>query len=210
MLMLTYAEAESALAAIYQASGKPQAGAFRGRLKHFKRLGIPLGVNPGRGKKIGYGRNELYQWCFCLELSEFGVDPSIIVKIVRQYWDTQIFPGLNAIKEELNTDKQYYFWIPTELMSASWSPAKQFRGIGYPGIGLGLLQDVPLKWPEGLKWPQPKRRRDGRHNSGLSALTKPASRLSIFNVTDRIRQIENAFLVKAKAALAHANTGGQK
>jgi hypothetical protein len=172
--MLSYAEVESTLAVIYRASGKTQAGAFRGRLKHLKRLGIPLGVHPGRGKKISYGRNELYQWCFCLELSEFGIDPSIVTRLVRRYWKTQIFPGFDKMREE---KREHYFWFEPEFMSANWSPAREFRGIG--NFGWGERSDLPLK---GLISGSP----------GLSAVTKPAGRISIFNLTDRIRQIETA------------------
>ena len=119
--MLSYAEAETLLANMYRASGKPQAGAFRGRLKHFKRLGVPLGVNPGRGRKIAYGRNEIYQWWFCLELSEFGIDPSIIVKIVRAYWSRRIFPDFNEMRKKLNAD-DFYFFLPTRHFPLSPLP----------------------------------------------------------------------------------------
>jgi hypothetical protein len=174
--MLSYAEAESALAAIYRASGKAQAGAFRGRLKHFKRLGIPLGVNPGRGKKIDYGQNEVYQWCFCLEFAEFGIDPSVIVKIVRRYWKTEIFPALIEIRRKPET--VHYFWISPEFMSASWSPRREFRGIS--SFGWGELKDMPLS---GLD----------AEPLGLSAVTKPAARISAFNISNPIRKLDAAF-----------------
>jgi hypothetical protein len=179
--MLSYAEAETVLAGIYGATGKAQAGAFRGRLKHLKRLGIPLGVSPGRGKKIAYGRNELYQWCFCLELSEFGIDPSIIAKLVRTLWKRYIFPGFNKMRER-PASEVYYFWLPSEFMSASWRTTGQFRGIGSRGLGWGLLRDLPL--------------RDGRtvdrERLEFRDLFPPVARLSLFDVSTPLRVIDDA------------------
>ena len=66
-MSFTYAEAESLLAKLYQADESAQRGAFRGRLKHLHRLGIPMGRRPGRGKKVSYDREQIYQWAFCLD-----------------------------------------------------------------------------------------------------------------------------------------------
>ena len=41
--ILSYAEAERALALMFKASPEAQVGAFRARLKHLKRLGIRWG-----------------------------------------------------------------------------------------------------------------------------------------------------------------------
>jgi len=175
--MLTYAEAESALAGIYKATGKAQAGAFRGRLKHLKRLGVPLKSNPGRGAKVDYGRNELWQWCFCLELSEFGIDPSLIVKIVKQYWPSELLSGFTGAQKELNLKNKgndTYFLIAPEFMSASWSPPRELQGIGIRGF-FQRAADLP---------------------NVLDATTKAGMRISIFNVSERLRELEKAFQAK--------------
>src|SRR5829696_822695 len=85
--VFTYAEAETVLAQVYEADATVQRAAFRGRLKHLKRLGVPLAMAPGKGAKIAYEYEHLYQWCLCLELEEFGVDPTLIVAILREYWN---------------------------------------------------------------------------------------------------------------------------
>jgi hypothetical protein len=168
--MLTYAEAERALAQMYKATGKAQAGAFRGRLKHLKRLGIPLGSNPGRGKKISYERNELWQWCFCLELSEFGIDPSLIARMVKKNWSKNFFPGFKGAR---NDREETYFCIVPEFMSASWSQPREVLGIS--GVGFIQLADLPRY---------------------LDAVNHARLRISLFSVTARIRELEKAFSAK--------------
>lgn len=56
-------------------------GAFRARIKHFQKLGI-VPASPGRGKKISYGLDHVAIWAFCLELSEFGIDPAVIKRFI--------------------------------------------------------------------------------------------------------------------------------
>jgi hypothetical protein len=84
MPVVTYAQAEGILARLHQSAGKPQQKAFRARLKHLKRLGVPLGSHPGRGKKIDYTDEQLAEWVFCLELEECGLDPSVIVRLLKE------------------------------------------------------------------------------------------------------------------------------
>ncbi|ESY20390.1 hypothetical protein [Mesorhizobium sp. LNJC391B00] len=84
--MLTYAAAEAVLAGMYGLGSEIQGKAFRARLKHLKRLGVPLGSNPGRGTKIWYHDEQIFQWAFCLELAEFGIDPTTVVTFIREAW----------------------------------------------------------------------------------------------------------------------------
>lgn len=170
--MLSYGEAETLLATIYKATGKAQTGAFRARLKHLKRLGIPLGSNPGRGKKIYYERNELYQWCFCIEMEEFGIDPSIITNIVKKYWEGILVPAFNKVRQDLATD--IYFCFAPEFASAGWKPPQEFQGISAP-FGFRSRDDLP---------------------DMLNVVSHNGSRLSLFNVTDRVREIEKTFAIK--------------
>jgi hypothetical protein len=88
----TYAQAETILARLHDVNSEHQIGAFRARLKHLKRLGIPLRSHPGRGAKIGYTREHLYQWSFCLECAQFGFDPTWTVQWLRAQWSKVIYP----------------------------------------------------------------------------------------------------------------------
>src|SRR4051794_23838050 len=84
--MYTYAQAETVLARLYGADEQAQLGAFRGRLKHLKRVNIPLNMSPGRGAKVAYTREHVFQWAVCLEFSEFGFDPVLTSKFIHKFW----------------------------------------------------------------------------------------------------------------------------
>ena len=79
-----YARVELILAKVFDAEDA-QRGAFRGRLKHFRKLGIPA-KNPGKGSRLQYSASDLFQLLVALELSEFNIDPNLIVKIVQDHW----------------------------------------------------------------------------------------------------------------------------
>ena len=79
--MFTYSKVERALAAVHKISPSAM-GAFRGRIKHFQRLGL-VPSSPGKGRKISYSLEDVYMWAMCLELQEFGIDPIIIKEFLR-------------------------------------------------------------------------------------------------------------------------------
>jgi hypothetical protein len=48
---------------------------------------VPFDLRSSRGKKLEYDRDHIYQWALCLELAEFGLDPSVIVALLRTKWE---------------------------------------------------------------------------------------------------------------------------
>ena len=116
---LTYAQVEGTLARLHGAKGEPQRKAFRGRLKHLKRLGIPRGSSPGRGKKILYTNEQVYEWALCLELAEFGLDPTLIVKILDNHWN-EIFHYFGAI-EAREFSHELFLVVQPSFMESAWS-----------------------------------------------------------------------------------------
>lgn len=130
---VTYAQAEGVLARLHGANGDAQRKTFRARLKHLKKLGVPLGVEPGRGKKISYAEEQLYQWAFCLEVAEFGLDPTHIVRVLREHWD-EIKKHFNAEASRDFNDELLFVLRPAFLSQAMAGTAsygiKWFRGSG--------------------------------------------------------------------------------
>ncbi len=108
--MYRYGDVEAALAAIHDI---PEAGmgAFKGRLIHFQRIGLGPG-NPGRGKKIEYTLEDVLTWAFCLELSEFGVDPKQI-QAIYQWSSLAINIGLYGKSE----GDDVFFIVTPNIMS---------------------------------------------------------------------------------------------
>jgi hypothetical protein len=119
----TYAQAEGVLARLHAASGDVQRRAFRGRLKHLKRLGIPRGINPGRGKKVLYEDKHVWEWAFCLELAEFGLDPTLVVRLIEQKWADDILPRFEAAQKTLGDGNDLYLAAHPRLMGDAWAGA---------------------------------------------------------------------------------------
>src|SRR5687767_1130058 len=88
--MFSYGQVEAALAKAHRVDAAAM-GAFRGRIKHFRLLGV-VPSSPGTGRKISYERPHIYAWAFCLELAEFGIDPKIIVGVWDKYWMRALGP----------------------------------------------------------------------------------------------------------------------
>jgi hypothetical protein len=121
---VSYAEAETVLARLHAASGDVQKNAFRGRLKHLKRLGIPLNSNPGRGSKIFYFEDELFQWAFSLELAEFGIDPATIARFIQSEWAEHILPKFHEARGGARRGGDSLFIMYPRLISDAWAPKK--------------------------------------------------------------------------------------
>ena len=103
---------------MYEADEAAQRGAFRGRLKHFKRLGIPLDRPIGRGRKVPFDTDHIFQWTLCLELSEFGIDPAVTVKFLRQFWTT--LQGAFIFAKDRQGEYDILLLINPAVMSKTW------------------------------------------------------------------------------------------
>lgn len=107
---LTYSQVEAVLAAMHGIAEDKRV-AFRARLKHFQRLGFPSGVNTGSGRKAVYGVTTLMQMVLALELTQAGMSPVRIVRIVSQNWSAMLPSLLVAI----STDNLLKQWDPPIL-----------------------------------------------------------------------------------------------
>jgi hypothetical protein len=123
---LPYAVVETALARVYGAQ-HVQRDTFRGRLKNFRKLGMPQ-HNPGKGARVRYGMQDVYQLMMCLEIAEFGIDPSLIVKMVRHRWATGHLPIAIAKASELHgSGDNLWLAIPANFMSWTWGEKSEQR-----------------------------------------------------------------------------------
>src|SRR4051794_32880995 len=122
----TYAQVEATLARLFDADPDVQRRTFRARIVHLRRVGIPLGFSPGRGKRIAYEMEQIYQLGLCLELEEMGLDPSLISRLIEKFW-TMLYGLLVEAEHELgfsfgpeHVPEDMFFAIYPKFMSGQW------------------------------------------------------------------------------------------
>jgi hypothetical protein len=118
----SYAVVETALASVFGADPAIQRGAFRARLKHFQRLGLP-GIESGKGTRIAYSADVARQWLVGLLMAEIGVDPILIVGIVKSRWD-YLTPWLRRATEPGAAENPVFLGLRPRLMSGAWAGGK--------------------------------------------------------------------------------------
>jgi len=129
--MYTYAQVEATLAAAHRVHPS-SLGAFRGRIKHFQRLGL-VPESPGKGRKISYKMEHIYSWAICLELAEFGLDPSLIKTLMQTVG--YIIPNV-LMKQEEGRDKLFVFY---PNFASRWFE-KEGHNIG--SLTSGVVEDL--------------------------------------------------------------------
>jgi hypothetical protein len=80
---MRYGEIEKAIASLHGVT-EQSSGVFRGRLRHFQKLGI-VPSSPGRGAKIDYDLKAAVDWAIAFELAELGVQPELIKFLIQVY-----------------------------------------------------------------------------------------------------------------------------
>ncbi len=83
----TYAQVERALARVHAVAPEAR-GAFKARIKKLQAQKI-VPASPGKGQRILYRPEDVYLWAYCLELSEFGIDPKIVRRIIESTWERE-------------------------------------------------------------------------------------------------------------------------
>jgi hypothetical protein len=131
--LLSYGQLEALIARIHGAPADVQAGALRARIRHLRRLGLPLGISPGTGNSIAYGKEQIYELSFCLELEQCGVDPRLAVGLLKAH-RVFILHAYAKAEAAIQKNEGYFFWLETEFMTASWTTAKR-KFPGLPQIG---------------------------------------------------------------------------
>jgi hypothetical protein len=133
----SYAVAETALAKVFGADAMAQKRAFRGRLQHLRRLGLPPG-GVGRGKTITYAKANIYELGFCLECEELGIIPTLAMGLLESHHRVYILHAYERAEQDFPTE--WFFWFSgLNFMSAAWSKEKR-KFPGLPEMGAGPMR----------------------------------------------------------------------
>lgn len=118
----SYAVVETSLATIFGASPDIQRGALRARLKHFQRLGLP-GIKSGKGTRVAYTYDLTCKWLIGLLMAEVGVDPIIIVQVVKARWEF-LEMWIRRATDQSAADNPVFLTLRPRLMSGAWTGGK--------------------------------------------------------------------------------------
>src|SRR6516164_172564 len=125
-----YGVLERALGEVFRASEKVQRSTLRGRLKRLATLGLP-GVGRGKGQRILYSREQSAQLLVALLMAELGIDPTVIVRLVKEHWKTITVWVHRATDDEAKGNPNdevegnpIYFTLRPRLMSGPWADPK--------------------------------------------------------------------------------------
>jgi len=176
-----YRQVEAALACTFRVSVEFQTRAFRGRINHLQRLGLPMGVSPGKGKKIDYSREQICQWLLALEFSEFGIDPKIIVSMIQRDWKHLARYIRDAIDEESCAGNEVILVMTPAVMSDPWRLGGRTLIPSVPRLGMFRLKEPNILIPHVTSGPLP---------FWIWLATNP--RLGLVNLTNRIVALDNA------------------
>jgi hypothetical protein len=144
-LLLNYGQLETLMARIHGASAKAQTGALRARIRHLRRLGLPLGISPGTGNPVAYGKKQIYELAFCLELEQCGVDPRLAVGLLKAHRE-YVLNAYAKAEAAVQKNEGYYFWLKGEFMAVRWTKeTKKFPGLPQMQAGPASLLERALE-----------------------------------------------------------------
>lgn len=85
LMPFSFSEAERLIATMENIA-PDRRGALNSRLKQWQKLGMPDGVNVGRGKRAAYGAKQLYQLALMIRLLKAGVTPDRASSVILDQW----------------------------------------------------------------------------------------------------------------------------
>jgi hypothetical protein len=176
----SYATVSAALGGVFGAGAAVRKGAFRGRLQHLRRLGLPSS-GPGRGRTLAYSDEVVCAMLIALELEEFGIDPAMAVRMVtgkvgpdREGMKNYLPEVVERARGSLGGDDDIVLAVDPCFMSAAWGSPEMRSGAFDPAafhdVRFGKMKEFLDFW---LRWHRPRR-------------------FSIFNLSERLRQLDVA------------------
>ncbi len=177
--MYSYAHVEAALARVHQVDESALV-AFRGRINNLKRLGV-VPSSGGRGKKISYNVFDILALAFCLQLAEFGIDPSAISKV-----SASIGPYVNdaAKMGESSNEDIYIVFFPSVLTAQIHDSAETKRG----ALTFTIAPESDITAKKLREKLTPKVNVDGADR----LFKHSAKRIAAINISELVRDIDQA------------------
>lgn len=180
----SYAAVETALARVFGADASAQKGAFRGRIKHLQRLGL-LSETPGKGRKIAYTDAQVCAWLIALELEEFGIDPALAVRMITGWvgpdqeseaWKQYLPAVISAARSSQGGDDDTFLMVEPFFMSAGWRGDPKFDPANFRDVRIGEIKEFLDLY-----------------------LSRPKQRACIFNLSARLRNLDEELEAAQKA-----------
>jgi hypothetical protein len=142
----TYSRVEAALVTAYNVPDG-DVGRFSARLTALQKGGL-FGAKhqPGKGKALAYGSDQIHRLIFCVELAELGVAPGVALKLVEDLWDRRIRPiflQAEAVKKPGDDDIVLHMG-GVSLMVGGWASA-------VPNINRSPLRKLPADMAQWMK-----------------------------------------------------------
>lgn len=194
--MYSYSQVEGALARVHNVS--PNAlGAFRGRINNLKRLGVTPSAG-GRGKKISYDEFDVLKLAFCLQLTEFGIDPATISQMVFSINSFVI----DAAKQSENSAEDIYIVILPSILTAQIhesTPGADPTGVGAMSLMVRKESEVSAKAIREEATPKIM------FPGGDRILKFAAKRIAAINVSELVRDIDEALKMEVPKVAAGVN-----
>jgi hypothetical protein len=177
--MYSYAQVEAALAEVHHVDDRAIM-AFRGRINNLKRLGV-VPSSGGRGKKITYDVFNVLELAFCLQLAEFGIDPSTISKL-----SANIKSDVNrAAKIGENSTEDIYIAFFPSILTAQIHEGSHTK-CGAFSFMIAPESEVTAKWLREKLIPK-------INFIGADRLFKHAAkRIAAINISELVRDIDEA------------------
>jgi hypothetical protein len=126
--IVRYGEIEKALASLHGVT-EQSSGIFRGRLRHFQKLGIVPSA-PGRGAKIDYDLKAAVDWAVAFELAELGIQPELI-KFLIQVYGVTIF---NFFQSPSSSDEDMLFCFDAAFLTIHMNPQSGMFDLTRPDL----------------------------------------------------------------------------
>jgi hypothetical protein len=168
-----YRRVEAALAKLLDAEDV-QPATLRAKLKHLRRSGL-ASTTPGTGSRVDYTLSDVFQLVLAFDLSQFGIDPVQIVKIVRHCWDEGAGVLFEGLKPEDRDDVLAVVYA--HCLDASW---EQRRMVQMP-------DRISLRGSPKSIWVKFVRAKDAVKDL-LPALAE-GEHLGLFNVSRQVRAV---------------------